>query len=366
MELKRPPRPTSLLSGLIIAASIVVLIAGLRSARAIIVPVLVAVFISVACAPMLHALRRRGVPNWLGVVLVVLGILAGGFVLTLFVGEALADFVRALPRYRAALAERLAAFYLYLENLGLRVPEDQPVFDPGVAFNWVVLLLNSLSALLASGLLIILTIVFILLEVAGFEGKLRRAIRNPEATISHFALFAAGVKHYLFIKTMVSAITGTFVMVWVAILGVEYPLLWGLLAFLLNFIPIIGSIIAAIPAVLLALVQIGFWHAALVVLGYLAINVTMGNIVEPRWAGHGVGLSPLVVFLSLILWGWIFGPVGLLLAAPLTMTLKMALETSSQTRPIAVLLGPESAPDPAPELRIAAERQQAAEVQDAR
>lgn len=340
---------------MVVAACVVVLLAGLRSARMIIVPVLVAVFISVACAPLVTWLRRNRVPTPLAVAVVVLGIMAIGLAMTVFVGEALTDFARGLPRYQAVLQERLAEMLLVAERWGMRIPEDQTPIDPGIAFNWVAILFASVRALLTSGLLILLTIVFILLEAAGFESKLRRAFRDPAGTILRFEAFATGVKQYLMIKMAVSALTGTLVAVWVAVLGLEFPLLWGLLAFLLNFIPTFGSIIAAIPAALLALVQLGVGPAGLVLLGFLAVNMILGNLIEPRWAGRGVGLSPLVVFLSLILWGWILGPMGLLLAAPLTMTLKIALESNPHTIPIAVLLGPERAPDPAPELRQAVE-----------
>jgi len=354
MELKRASRPATLVRGLVVAACIVVLLAGVRSARGIIVPVLVAVFVSVACAPLVNGMRRRGVPTAIAVAVVVLGILAGGLALTMFVGEALTEFARGLPRYQAVLAQQLDQALGYAERWGLRIPEEQAPFDPGIAFNWVALLFASVRALLTSGLLILLTIVFILLEASGFESKLRRAVADPEATLKRFALFATGVKQYLAIKTMASMLTGIFVAVWVAIIGVEFPLLWGLLAFLLNFIPTFGSIIAAVPTALLALVQLGFGPATAVVAGYLAVNIIIGNLIEPRWAGRGVGLSPLVVFLSLILWGWVLGPVGLLLAAPLTMTIKLALEANPHTVGMAVLLGPEHAPDPAPELKIAA------------
>jgi AI-2 transport protein TqsA len=111
-------------------------------------------------------------------------------------------------------------------------------------------------------------------------------------------------------------------------------------------------------------VQDGTGQAGLVLAGYLAVNFIIGNLLEPRWAGRGVGLSALVVFLSVVFWGWVLGPMGLLLAAPLTMTLKLALEGSPQTRWIAVLLGPDRAPDPAPELRLAAARTPSAEPAD--
>jgi predicted PurR-regulated permease PerM len=149
------------------------------------------------------------------------------------------------------------------------------------------------------------------------------------------------INHYVVVKTGVSLSTGVLAGVWLAILGVDYPVLWGFLAFLLNYVPNLGVIIAAVPVVLLALVQYGLGRALLVAAGYLAVNIVVGTIVEPRIVGRGVGLSTLVVFLSLIFWGSIFGLVGMVLCVPITMTLKFALETNEQTRWLAVLLGRE-------------------------
>jgi predicted PurR-regulated permease PerM len=124
------------------------------------------------------------------------------------------------------------------------------------------------------------------------------------------------------------------------VIGVDFPILWGLLAFLLNYVPTIGSIIAAVPAVLLALIQLGPASALAVTGCYVAINIGMGNVIEPRYMGRGLGLSTLVVFLSLVVWGWLLGPVGMFLSVPLTMTAKMALEANPSTTWIAYLLGP--------------------------
>lgn len=355
-----------LMRGLVGAASVFVLLAGLRSARVFLVPVLVAVFISVACAPLLQWMRRYRVPTPLAVFFIVIGIMAAGLALTAFFGTSLTEFARRLPSYQVVLAAQLADLLANLEARGLRLPPnlDDELLDPGAAFGAAAILFNSIRALLTNGLLIILTVMFILLEAAGFEDKLRRALRDPETTFSRFADFTLGVKRYLIIKIAVSLLTGTLVAVWVAVLGVSYPILWGLLAFLLNFIPTIGSILASIPAVLLALVEIGPGGAGLLLAGYLVINVVIGNIVEPRWAGRGVGLSPLVVFLSLLLWGWVFGPVGLLLAAPLTMTLKLALESSPQTFWLATLLGPERPPTPPRARRLLSRHRSEAEPVD--
>jgi len=154
-------------------------------------------------------------------------------------------------------------------------------------------------------------------------------------------VFFSSVNSYFSIKTWISLATGIFIAIWLAVIGVDYPLLWGLLAFLLNFVPNIGSIIAAVPALLLALVQLGGGEALLAGLGYVIANVVLGNVVEPKFMGKGVGLSTLVVFISLVFWGWILGPVGMLLSVPLTMIIKLALESRQQTQWLAILLGPE-------------------------
>jgi len=143
----------------------------------------------------------------------------------------------------------------------------------------------------------------------------------------------------LAIKAAISLLTGLIIFIWLWILGVDYAILWGLLAFLLNFIPTVGSFIAAVPAVLLALVQLGVLHAGLTLGGFVVVNLVMGNAIEPRWMGRGLNLSPLVVFVSLVLWGWVLGPVGMLLSIPLTIMIKIALENQPESRWIGIMLG---------------------------
>jgi predicted PurR-regulated permease PerM len=155
------------------------------------------------------------------------------------------------------------------------------------------------------------------------------------------------VNHYTALKTVISIVTGVAAALWVWIMGVDFPIIWGVLAFLLNYVPNLGSIVAAIPPVLLGFVQYGWGTAFLVAAGYTVINLVVGNIIEPRFMGHGLGLSTLVVFLSLVFWGWLFGPVGMLLSVPLTMMVKIGLENKEDTRWMAILLGPESESAPA-------------------
>ena len=167
--------------------------------------------------------------------------------------------------------------------------------------------------------------------------------------MSVFQKFAVGVNQYLAIKSMVSLGTGILVALWMWLLDVDYPVLWGTLAFLFNYIPNIGSFLAAIPACLLAYVLHGFGVAAIAIAGFVAINTGIGNLLEPRLMGRSLGLSTLVVFVSLVFWGWVLGPVGMVLSVPLTMILRIALESRAETRWLAVLLGPEVQQADAPE-----------------
>ena len=183
---------------------------------------------------------------------------------------------------------------------------------------------------------------FILLEASSFPVKLRAIIGDPQHEFSHFAKFVDDIKGYMIIKTGISLTAGILIWIWLTILGVDSPVLWAFLAFLLNYVPTVGSIISAIPAVILSLVQFGIGRAALTAAGYLIVSFILGNVIEPRLMGQRLGLSTLVVFLSMIFWGSLLGMIGVVLCIPFTMTLKFACENNESTRWIAVLLGPEA------------------------
>jgi predicted PurR-regulated permease PerM len=200
---------------------------------------------------------------------------------------------------------------------------------------------------MTNAVMILLTVIFILAENMGFGEKLRMA-RGGDTSQEWLNKFSDSVHSYLGIKAMISLATGLLIFIWLSILGVDYAVLWALLAFLLNFVPTVGSFIAAVPAVLLALVQLGVLHAGLTLGGFVVVNLVMGNVIEPRWMGRGLNLSPLVVFVSLVLWGWVLGPVGMLLSIPLTIMIKIALENQEETRWISIMLGGANpSPEPA-------------------
>lgn len=329
---------------LVVVAALVIVVAGMRAAAPVLVLFLLSVFIAVVSAPPFFWLQRKRVPKLLAVMIVVAGVIGFGVLVAQLVGSSVEDFSRDLPFYQSRLQEESAVLIGWLRGLGVEINDRLflDTFNPGAAMKLAAGMLKGLGGVLTNAFLILLTVIFILLEASSFPAKLRATLGDPDTSAGYFRTFLDNVQRYMAIKTLVSLATGAVIAVWLTVLGVDYPLLWGLLAFLLNYVPNIGSIIAAVPAVLLALIQLGAGTALLTALGYVALNVTMGNLVEPRVMGRGLGLSTLVVFLSLVFWGWVLGLVGMLLAVPLTMTLKIALDSNEETRWISVLLGPES------------------------
>jgi len=328
---------------LITIAAFVIVVAGMRAATDILVPFLLAIFISVISAPPLFWLQRKGLPTWLALITVILGILIVGLLMAWLVGSSVKDFSNNLPVYEEKLKLQTAAIIAWIGKLGIDISDlgITEIFNPGAAMKLVASMLNSLGNLLTNGFLILMTAIFMLLEATSIPAKLRTISGDRESSLEPFDKFVNNVKNYMAIKTLVSLFTGTVVAVFVFFMGLDYPLLWGLLAFALNYVPNIGSIIAAVPAVLLAVIQIGIGKAMIIAAGYVVINLVMGSVIEPRFMGRSLGLSTLVVFLSLLFWGWILGPVGMLLSVPLTITAKIALDSREESRWIAVLLGPE-------------------------
>ena len=328
---------------LVTIAAFVVVVAGMSAAKVILVPFLLAAFIAIISAPPLFWLQRKGLPTWLALVIVIIGVLFIGLLMAGLVGSSVKDFSKDLPVYEAKFKQHTAVIMGWLEKRGVDISglALTKIFNPGAAMKLVAVLLNSLGNVLANGFLILMTVIFMLLEASGFPAKLRTALSEPRSSLTRLDIFISNMKHYMAIKTLISCATGIFIAIWLTIIGVDYPLLWGLLSFALNYVPNIGSIIAAAPAVLLAIIQLGLIKALFAAAGYIVINLLMGSVIEPRFMGRGLGLSTLVVFLSLLFWGWILGPVGMLLSVPLTITAKIALDSRDETRWIAVLLGPE-------------------------
>ncbi|ABD81777.1 AI-2E family transporter [Saccharophagus degradans] len=326
---------------LLVAATFVIVVAGMRAAESILVPFLLSLFIAVIATPPLIWMQRKGVPSSIAMLLVICSIVIGGILIGVIVGASIADFRQDLPGYQQRLTVLTADFFVQLQALGIDVELGhlRESFNPSAALSLAGNTLAQFGNMMTNAFLILLLVVFILAEEVGFRDKIKYSFKTPEKTLAAIEKFTSGVNQYVAIKTTMSALTGLIIMCWLWFMKLEYFVLWGLLAFLLNYVPTFGSILAAVPAVLLALVQLGVGDALLVGAAYLAVNFVVGNVIEPRVMGKGLDLSALVVFLSLVFWGWVLGPIGMLLSIPLTMTVKIALESFEDTRWLGVMLG---------------------------
>jgi predicted PurR-regulated permease PerM len=196
-----------------------------------------------------------------------------------------------------------------------------------------------LRDILTMTFMVVIVAIFILLEGSALPDKVRRVPGVSSEAWIHLSQIVADLRRYMFLKTVMSLLTGALVALWLLLLGVDFAILLGVLAFALNYIPVIGSIVAALPGILLAFIEFGLGTGVITAVGYVVINVAVSNGIEPRYFGNGLGLSPLVVIVSVLFWGWVLGPMGMLLSVPLTMSLKIALESDEGTRWLAVLMG---------------------------
>lgn len=330
-------------------AGMVVILAGVRQASDIVVPFLLALLIAVLAAGPTEWLRRKGLPLWLAITCVLVALLLIQLVLAVLLGATVNEFTGALPQYQARLRELTGSIAGWLGERGIDLDQTRitDILDPGAAMRLANNLLVGLGNLLGDALLIMFTALFMLLEFAGIPAKLA-AIKGPRgaAAAARLAEAANSTKRYMGLKTLTSLATGMLIYAGVAVIGLDFAPLWALLAFGLNFVPTIGSIIAAVPAVLLSLVQLGLFPTLAIVAVYVVVNTVIGNMVEPTVMGRQVGLSTLVVFLSLVFWGWMLGPVGMFLSVPLTIALRFAAAASDETRWIAIALGPSPVEDP--------------------
>ena len=322
-------------------AAVVVVIYGMQMMSVLLVPFLIAAFLALITVKPMLWLQARRVPSVIAALLIVTMLMLVLATVGAILGTSIAEFTAALPSYQARLDVIIDGVFRFIVknfNVDESIRSMSDMIDPGFAMGLVAGLLNSLREVLTNTFLIVFTMIFILLEAGTARTKFEAAFGRSADTLENVRDFMQNLGRYLGIKTLISVATGICAGVLTWSLGLDFPLLWAMLAFLLNYVPTIGSIIAAVPAVLLALIQIGPGAAGATALGFIAINVVFGNFLEPRLMGYGVGISPLIVFVGLVAWGWIFGPVGMLLSVPLTMTLKMALESDARTRWVAILI----------------------------
>ncbi len=319
------------------SAALVIVCAGIRFAAPVLVPVLLALFIAIVTAPIVIWLCDRGFPRAIAVSAGLLLDMAAGAALGFPLATAVATFTQRLPEYQLALKIRMQGLTEWLAAQGGNIDSIFNFYDPKWLVSFATAMAQTAAGLVSQIVLVLLIVAFMLFEAAGFRQKVSKIATRGQMAVLVEVL--REVNTYLVAKTIMSFVTGVVVFLWCWWQGLDVPLLWGLLAYLLNFIPTIGQIIAAVPAIGLALIQLGPGPAAIIALGYAVINVVIGTL-EPRIMGQALRLSALVVLLSMVFWGWLLGPVGALLSAPLTMLTRDGLAHSEGLSWIADLLGP--------------------------
>ncbi len=322
-------------------SGLIIIFAGLKVADKIIIPFFLSMFISLISFPLLTFFKSKNINNPASVTLVLITIMTVSLSIAALIGTSLNSFRKSLPDYKEKIYGEIDKVLILAEKYDINISSEilYDYVDPTFIMQSVANTISAFGNVLTNYFLILFIVMFTLLEAAGFSNKLKMAFNNTDQSIATFHRFSENMNKYLTIKTFISMITGLLVYISLSLINLDHAIMWGLIAFFLNYIPNIGSIVASIPAIIIALIQLNFYYALLVALIYLVINVVMGSIIEPRYLGKELGLSTLIIFLSLVFWGWLLGPVGMLLSVPLTMVVKIWLESNNDSKWIAVMLG---------------------------
>ncbi len=328
---------------LIYAAAGVVVIAGLRVGAPIINPILMAIFFSIIIYHPIAWLKAKGVNGVLSILIVVFGLLIVLFLLGGVVTRSILQFSQNLPFYKKELHDITRSSITMLNSYGLNISTETVIdnFNAGAVFGYASKFITGIGGVVGQIILLILVAAFILGETNSYPIKLKVVLSDPDVSLGNITVISKNIRYYLGIKTLTGLFAGTCVTIILLIMGIKFAIIWGILVLLMRYIPNIGSIIAAIPIFLFVLIQEGLDGVLYIGIGYSAINFIVGQIIEPKFFGKGMGLSTLAVFLSLVFWGWTLGDVGMLLAVPITMAMKISLETRENSRWMAVMLGSE-------------------------
>ena len=334
-------------------ACLVIVLAGMKAAAGVLVPMVYAFFLAVLSFPLLRWLTRHRIPGPVALamtLLVNLGVLAG--LITLAV-RLLISFNSDLPRYLRGLQRNLTDLGVWLDDKGIEGAKEMT----GSLFDWNTIIgyatqqdvmsrigamlgstFGTLATVFAGLVMILILMMFVLMEATGTHRRIAAVRMSGGPDFSGLMRSVTDIQKYLGIKTLISALTGLLAGAWCWFFDLQYPLLWAILAFIFNYIPAVGSSAASIPAIVEALVQHGGGAAIGIALGYGGINFALDNFVQPQLLGNRFGISALVVVLSVIFWGWLWGPMGMFLAVPLTMVMKVLLDNSEEFRWVSVAM----------------------------
>jgi AI-2 transport protein TqsA len=327
-------------------ASLGILLFFMIQARTIINALFLSYIIVLSASPLLYWMLKKNVPAWLAFALTLLAIvLLFGFLVVLLI-VAFNRLVESIPTYASELQSTVDGFDQFLVDIGVEEGDIEGVFtdmaqlfDPSVIVDAVIAFIGGIVSAFSNVALIGLILVFLLVDAFGIAEKLSSEIKSGNDYIKRVATFGADIRQYVYITTVVGFVTGVGDTIFFLLLGVDFAVLWGILAFLLSYIPTIGFWLAAIPPTILTWLEFGWLRALIVFLGIVLINGFAENVVKPKYMGRGLNLSPFVVVFSVIFWSAILGPMGAILSIPMTLIFKeLIFEVDDQNRWIATLM----------------------------
>jgi len=331
------------LSPLLKWAAVFIIIGGVKIASSLVTPLLLAIFFSIISSQPVKFLRKKGLSKGIAISIVLIVFLSIITSLGGILGGSIARFTKNIPELSNNLNEVISYYISTINSYGIQISDDKLLssIGPGKILNFTAATLNGMGNFMGQLFLIVLFAFFMLLEMDSFPLKFNAMLgkTNPHEKNVSTQRIIINVRNYLGIKTLTSFVTGLLIFISLKFIGVDYAFIWGLIAFLLNYIPNVGSLLAAIPTLLFTSVQLGWSEFFWVGFSYLVVNIVIGSLIEPKVMGRGMGLSTLVVLISLVFWGWVLGPIGMFLSVPLTMTLKIFLENYKETKWLAVMMG---------------------------
>ncbi len=321
-------------------SAFVIITAGLKAASEIVVILLLSIILASILSPIMIFTKKIGIPKYVSFVFILFLIVVLFLGIFYIVNTSFKDFIMHLPSYEKKMKNLIILSVEYFDKRGfdLNPKEVLEGLDISALFKLGAGAVGNIGIFFSKTLLVLIGTSFLLFEAPIFGKKLSIIFKNNQSALENFTLFSKTVRRYFTIKLFTSFLTGFFILLVLLYFDIQYAILWGFLGFLLNFIPVIGSILASIPALLLSLLNHDFTTTLWLLLWYFVINNLISNVLEPKFMGQGLGLSPAVVFFSLIFWGWVLGAVGMFLAVVLTMTLKIAFDSNENTKWIGILL----------------------------
>ena len=324
------------------AGGLALLLFFMREAADIINPFLLALVFAFVFGPVIGWLQTKGLPAWLAFLLTIILVLGGGILLLVFIGSSFSELIETLPSYQSSAEARSADFQSTLEDIGLNGKSILDFVSPERLLEIMGNIISEIISAVANTGFMLFVLAFMLFESIGISKKLRGSRIMDNQFVMRFRNFGGDIRRYVLVLTWINFLVGAGDAIFLYILGVDFPILWGLLAWFMGYIPAVGFWLAMIPPMLLAYAEFGIGTALLVFLGYVLINGSVQNIIQPKLMGDKLNMAPLVVVASLFIWGWVLGPVGGLIAVPLSMAVQqLVLQSSEGTLWLADLMGAE-------------------------